>query len=572
MLGEKFARRRIVALAVIATVVAALFFVLRPGNEHGSVAEEFADAWAAQEFTTLHTTLSAASQAEFSVGELTTAYQKANETATVSGIGVIGTGDTIETNEGDVVPIDVAMTTRLFGEITGTLILPVSDGGVEWAPHLVFPGLEEGEQLDRETTTPKRGSILARDGGLIAGGPAEARVGEIEGASQIAGTVAAPTGELVEQARERGFPRDAPLGAGGLELLLDELVAGRPGGTLIATGEAGTEVLAETEAAKGENVKTTIDPAVQAAATLALGAQFGGVAVLDEKGAVLGLAGLAFSAPQPPGSTFKVITAAAGLETGETNLGEEFPVVSSEIVGGREISNASDELCGGSLLDSFAHSCNTVFAPLGVRLGGEELVAMAERLGFNQEPDLLAGELIASGTAEPSTIPETFASDLDLGVSAIGQGQVLATPLGMASATQAVAAGGKRTPPYVYKGGKPEKVEAMSGKTARQMTAMMEAVVTDGTATAAAIPGVRVAGKTGTAELGPKPGQEIPPPDPENPDAPPPEIEMEVDAWFVAFAPAQNPQYVVAVMLVNAAGDGGEVAAPIARQILEALL
>jgi peptidoglycan glycosyltransferase len=101
---------------------------------------------------------------------------------------------------------------------------------------------------------------------------------------------------------------------------------------------------------------------------------------------------------------------------------------------------------------------------------------------------------------------------------------------------------------------------------------MMEAVVSRGTATGAQIPGLRIAGKTGTAELGPKPDQELPAPDPENPDAEPPEPEMEVDAWFVAFAPAQQPRYVVSVMLVNADGDGGEVAAPIARQILEALL
>jgi peptidoglycan glycosyltransferase len=101
---------------------------------------------------------------------------------------------------------------------------------------------------------------------------------------------------------------------------------------------------------------------------------------------------------------------------------------------------------------------------------------------------------------------------------------------------------------------------------------MMQAVVAEGTGVSAQIPGIPVAGKTGTAELGPKPGQELPPPDPDNPDAEPPEPEMEVDAWFVAFAPANRPRYVVAVMLVNAEGDGGEVAAPIARQVLESLL
>ena len=316
MLGDQIARRRIAAVAALAGVVVAAFLILRSGDESESIAADFARAWAAQEFSAMHEALSPSSQAEYSVGELTGAYEEAQEIATVTGIGIEGTGTAVDVDGGKAVPIEVVLRTAVFGEIAGTLVLPVSEQGVRWAPHLVFPGLGEGEQLERETEAPERGSILAADGSLIAGGPPEARVGEIDGATQIAGAVAAPTGELAETARKRGFPDGALLGTTGLELALDELLAGKPGGTLLASGPGGAEVLAEAEPSTAADAETTIDPAAQSAATLALGAAFGGVAVLDEEGAIKALAGVASSAPQPPGSTFKIITAAAALSPG----------------------------------------------------------------------------------------------------------------------------------------------------------------------------------------------------------------------------------------------------------------
>jgi peptidoglycan glycosyltransferase len=98
----------------------------------------------------------------------------------------------------------------------------------------------------------------------------------------------------------------------------------------------------------------------------------------------------------------------------------------------------------------------------------------------------------------------------------------------------------------------------------------MEGVVNFGTGESAALGGVQVAGKTGTAELGPKPDQ--PPPEPVPPGEEPPDPEQIVDAWFIAFAPADNPKLAIAVMLIDADADGGEVAAPMAREILGAAL
>jgi peptidoglycan glycosyltransferase len=160
-------------------------------------------------------------------------------------------------------------------------------------------------------------------------------------------------------------------------------------------------------------------------------------------------------------------------------------------------------------------------------------------------------------------------TNTELSVSAIGQGEVLATTLGMASVAQTVANGGVRSPtpiaidPELQSDAKP--VTVTSKENARVLTGLMRAVVSYGTGTQAALPNVQVAGKTGTAELGPDPDA----PPPKDPEEDPKQI---VDAWFIAFAPANNPKLAICVMLVDAEGDGGEVAAPIARSILSSAL
>jgi penicillin-binding protein A len=144
---------------------------------------------------------------------------------------------------------------------------------------------------------------------------------------------------------------------------------------------------------------------------------------------------------------------------------------------------------------------------------------------------------------------------------------VLATPLGMASVAQTVANGGVRSPTSIVKDpglkSDAKPVQVTSKENAKVLTGLMRAVVTSGTGVAANIPGIQVAGKTGTAELGPKPGA---------PPAAPGEASENqlIDGWFICFAPAQHPKLAVAVMLIDASGDGGTTAAPIAREILSA--
>jgi cell division protein FtsI/penicillin-binding protein 2 len=311
-------------------------------------------------------------------------------------------------------------------------------------------------------------------------------------------------------------------------------------------------------------VRTTIDPDLQAATVSALGGQSGGVAVLDTRtGNVRALAGLAFSAPQPPGSTFKLVTTTAALQKGVVSLDDYFPIVDGVNVGGRFISNANGEFCGGTFREAFAQSCNADFAPLGPKIGNDDLVAASERFGFNSPPSLYASRIVAEVEPAESSIPTEIGDDLDLGVSAIGQGEVLATPLQMASVAQTIANGGLRHPTSIVANPKlrpeAEPTRVMSKKIASQLNELMVGVVAGGTGFAGAIAEAQVAGKTGTAELGPVPGQEDDP-----------EPEQIKDAWFTAFAPADDPRLAVGVMLIEAEASGGEVAAPIAAAVLSA--
>ena len=285
------------------------------------------------------------------------------------------------------------------------------------------------------------------------------------------------------------------------------------------------------------------------AASRALGDRLGGVAVIRPRdGALRAVAGLAVSAPQPPGSVFKIITAAAALDEKIVEPSTSYRVQTSATLSGVTLRNAGGEACGGTLENSFIHSCNSVFAPLGAKLGARKLVAAAEAFGF--------GERSRVPNTKPSTIspPRELRDDLAVGAAAIGQDKDLATPLAMASVGATIALGGRRAQPRVTTLDKVVRKRVVSGRAARQVRSMMIGVVRAGTGTAAAVPGVTVAGKTGTAELVPNST------DPKD-----------ANAWFVAFAPAERPRVAVAVMLVGA-GFGGTAAAPVAREVLSAAL
>ncbi|OLE35106.1 MAG: hypothetical protein AUG48_11575 [Actinobacteria bacterium 13_1_20CM_3_68_9] len=567
-------RRRLLTRAVpIALVAAGAFIAGAIAGGRGaelSGARSFAEAWERQDFAAMYREISPAAAKRYPLTVFTNDYGKAQDTATVARVttGDLA-GEDVGGRQAAIVP--VALDTHAFGQISGRLVLPLAGDRIAWSPNLVFPGLAPGDRLVRNARIPERAPILARDGTPLAEGPVTSRSSPLGPAAQsVAGVVSSPSSKQDRRLSRLGFPPGAPTGTSGLELAFNRRLAGRPGGQLVALAPAGGgPVLATSKPVPGNPVHTTIDPTLQRAAVAALGDQYGGVAALDARnGSVLALAGIAFSGPQPPGSTFKLITTTAALEAGIVKLTDQFPIQTSTVVGGREVANAHDEACGGSFVQAFAESCNSVFVPLGPKIGSQRLVNTAERYGFNSSPSLFNAAATRIVDPPQSAIPASIPNDLELGVSAIGQGQVLATPLEMASVAQTIADGGVRSPTRIVSDRKlrpsAKPVRVTSAQVASTLRELMIQVVTSGTGTAAALTGVQVAGKTGTAELGPKAleaGQQ------QSSGAAP---EQKVDAWFTAFAPASDPKVAAAAMVVNASGDGGTVAAPIVRQILAA--
>ena len=563
-------RDRVVTRALPVVVIAAAAFIagaIVSIEPDAPAAQRFLDAWEEGDTEAMYAELTPDAREAYSLERFQRTYDDAANAATMA---ELETGEVTE--QDDVATAPVRIRTHIFGELGGDLELPISDDRVDWAPNLVYPGLEEGELLSRRTRAPERAAILASDRSPLSEGPAAARAVDTA-ALAVVGEVSAPSRDQAEDLAMHGFPPGTLTGTSGLELAYNERLSGRPGGQLLAaTAEdrsevGGGRVLATSEPVRGKAVRTYIDPDLQQTAVEALGGLYGGAAVLDAtKGSVLALAGLAYSAQQPPGSTFKVVTATGALDAGIVKPSDEFPVETSNSEIGREIPNAHDEACGGTFTDSFANSCNTVFAPLGAELGGPELVETAELYGFNEPPQLFDAAATEALDPPASTIPTNLQESVATGESAIGQGQVLATPLEMATVSQTVANGGVRMPTPIAREAelqpKGDPVEVTSPETAETLKELMVGVVDFGTGTAAALPGIEVAGKTGTAELGPaalEPGQEL---------APGEEPPQETDAWFTAFAPADDPKIAVAVMIVDSTGDGGTVAAPIVRQIM----
>jgi peptidoglycan glycosyltransferase len=563
-------RRRLVTRALPLTIIAIVAFALgakagSPGSPERDAAGRFAEAWARNDFAAMYRELNLASRRSVGEADFAAAYRKTAEAATLRTLEPGRPEDAIEANGTTVVPVRVAAGTVAFGRVEGDVELPFSDGGIAWDPSLVFPGLSRGEHLESRIELAPRAPILAADGSVLAAGPAEAREHPIGSAAiDVTGEIGmAEESDLPALARQE-FPAGTPVGISGLERAFNVRLAGKPGGSLLAVADSGgsARVLARSEPRPGAAVKTTIDPDLQLSAVSALAGRAGGIAVLDARnGDVRALAGQAFSAPQPPGSTFKMVTTTAALQQGVVSLDDEFEIVNGVNVGGRFISNANGEYCGGTFRQAFAESCNADFAPLGPKIGNDALVATAERFGFNSPLTLYAPAIVASVEPPESSIPTEIGDELDLGVSAIGQGEVLATPLEMASVAQAIGNGGVREPTSIVANRKlrptAAPVRVMSKRIADELTELMVGVVTGGTGTAGAIPEAQVAGKTGTAELGPKPGQENSP-----------EPEQIKDAWFAAFAPAEGAKLAVGVLLTEAEAAGGEVAAPAAAQVL----
>jgi penicillin-binding protein A len=272
-----------------------------------------------------------------------------------------------------------------------------------------------------------------------------------------------------------------------------------------------------------------------------------------------------------PGSTFKVVTATAALDSGKYTPESRFDDPGYCIEYGQRVSNYSDQ--GGPQVygnidfgTALENSVNSVFCNIGKDVGPDLILDYAERFGFYEDPPLEtpSEERLPSGLYNKGKLyrPEN-PQDVDPGRLAFGQERLLVTPLQMAMVAAAVANGGVLMEPQVVERivspkGKAvssfdskEYREVMKPQTAADLTTMMTRVVASGTATSAQISGVDVAGKTGTAETG-QAGNN--------------------NTWFIAFAPANDPEVAIAVALSNQSGTGGSTAAPIAKAVMEAIL
>jgi penicillin-binding protein A len=354
---------------------------------------------------------------------------------------------------------------------------------------------------------------------------------------------------------------------------------------------------------QGNDVVTTIDVTAQKTAMEALAGKCGAAVALDPRdGRVLAIAStptydpnlaekqfaqiLRIKGPcKPasplvnratndlfiPGSTFKVVTATAALDSGRFTTQSTFddPGYCTEY--GKRVSNYADqdgaEVFGRvDFPTAMEHSINSVFCNIGKAIGPALILDYAKRFGFYEDPPLEtpSEERLRSGLYQGTKLFEpTEPNQVDPGRLAFGQERLLVTPLQMAMIAAAIGNGGILMKPHVVDRivnpdgnvvtrTSPEQYrEVMKAGTAADLTAMMRLVVESGTGTAAQIPGVPVAGKTGTAETG-RQGQN--------------------DTWFIAFAPADRPRVAVAVALHNQTGTGGSTAAPIAKALIQTLL
>lgn len=267
-----------------------------------------------------------------------------------------------------------------------------------------------------------------------------------------------------------------------------------------------------------------------------------------------------------PGSTFKVITSSAVFDHDPSLIDKVYPTESAlplPDTNGQVLRNFDSEACGGMLAELFRVSCNSGFGAIGLDLGATSLADEANSFGFNQTPPIDLPEAAQSYFPPASS----FAQDPPgLAKSAIGQENVQAVPLEMALVAGGIAHGGVIMTPHilddvsnsqgqVVQTYQPKPwITATSPQTASAMTELMISVVQSGTGVAARIPGVVVAGKTGTAQTG----------------------NNTIHAWFVCFAPASNPQVAVAVLVENQPegndAQGGTIAAPIAKAMVQAVL
>jgi peptidoglycan glycosyltransferase len=395
-----------------------------------------------------------------------------------------------------------------------------------------------------------------------------------------------PAGRLFSHAVGYSFVRQ---GRAGLERYYDDDLSGR-------NSELGSLIdrLSGSEQ-EGDNLLTSLDPGAQRVALQQLGGRKGAVVALDPKtGAIKVMASVPGYDPNtvksqsqfnalnrdrdsplfnrttqsgyPPGSTFKVVTAIAAIDSGRYKPDSRISGRNGKTISGVPLNNDAGESFGDiTLTEALTHSVNTVFGEVGEKVGKATMKKYMDRLGFGApvEVDLPRDERAASGERQRGRIIPATSGAVDVGRMAIGQDKLTVTPLQMAMVAASVANGGRLMKPHIAdrvvdRDGRtvdriePEELsQVMTPDTAAQVGAMMSQVVKEGTGTAAALEGIDVAGKTGTAEV---------------------DHGCPNQLWFIAFAPAQDPRVAIAVTVECGTGFGGTVAAPIAKAVMQELL
>jgi len=425
----------------------------------------------------------------------------------------------------------------------------------------------------------RRGAIQARDGTLLA---RSTRRGD------KTYTRAYPRGPLFAHAVGYSFTR---FGRSGLEQARNDDLTG--------TGNELGSLFDRLSGAEpeGDDVRTTLDPGAQRIALEALGDHKGAVVALDPRtGAVRVMASAPSYDPNsigrprtltrlnrdegrspllnrttqagyPPGSTMKVVTAIAAIDSGEYEPDSRVDGANAKPISGVPLNNFGGAAFGDiTLTEALTKSVNTVWAEVGEKLGAGTMGDYMRKLGFGEQAavDLPSDERRASGRFPDGRLAPVDTDSTDIGRLAIGQEKLAVTPLQMAMVASAVANGGRLMRPHISdrvidRDGRTvtrvepdELAQVMSADSAAKVGAMMSKVVQEGSGTAAALTGIDVAGKTGTAEVDRRCGPN--------------------QVWFIAFAPAADPRVAVAVTLECSQGTGGVVAAPIAKQVMQELL
>lgn len=353
-----------------------------------------------------------------------------------------------------------------------------------------------------------------------------------------------------EQLEKLGEPYEATdqVGFTGLERSYEKSLAGRPSVEISIAGNEDAGVVYRKPGEPGQPVKTTLNVSVQGAAEAALAGidKPSAIVVVDIATSEIRAAvsrpldqfNRALSGRYPPGSSFKIVSAAGLLGNGVTS-GQTVGCPATIKVGGRTFKNFEGERLGDiTFKQAFLNSCNTAFIGLTSPLDASKIAGAASNFGFGRQYDL---PLNAAGGSYPEPKDAT-----ERAAAAIGQGRVLASPMHMATVAGAAASSSWK-PPKLIADGQPPALEAIDPTVAQNLRELMLAVVSEGTGTRARVPGVELGGKTGTAEF----GKDVPP---------------RTHAWFVGFS-----RTLAFAVLVEDGGVGGQVAAPIAAKLVAGL-